>query len=652
MNDILFSSWGGRVVDNRGKDPQAYKSVNHVELPEHFKQNEEIKALIGWSGIILRSAEVDIIDLCRAYLRAIQNHTKDCDKCNYCNTGFVEMIEVLDDVCKGEAQEEDLEFLQSAAEAVIDSSKCTIGKEGPVAVLHALKHFSDEFSKVMSGKKTVTTGKYYSKLTAPCMDACPIHLDIPKYVQCIKEAKFAESLEVIRERLPLPGVVGRICVQPCEENCRRGSADEPISIRALKRFVADHELSAEKKPDYEVTPSQKAGKVAVVGAGPAGVTCAYHLARKGHQVTIFEKLPQVGGMLTVGIPQYRLPQEIIKAEIQSIEDMRVEIKTGVGIGKDITLEQLRKEGYQAIFIAIGAHECKSLGIEGEDLEGVYPGVDFLRQVNLGEKIDLGDRIVVIGGGNVAMDAVRTAYRVGAKEAFIIYRRGLDEMPANREEIEECQEESIQIHTLTNPKRIIGENGRVKAIECIKMTLGEPDESGRPRPLPKDGSEFIIEVDGVIPAIGEESDWACLSPECACTLTDWNTMNVNPLTLQTDDPDIFAGGDAVYGPESVVKAAASGRKAALSIDRFINNLPLEGDNDDYFDKLFESVKVYDPDEDVGVKETQDRKQLSKLPPKTRKSTFDEVEQGFSNPEAVAEAERCLRCYRVVTIAVQA
>jgi formate dehydrogenase beta subunit len=650
VKDLLFSSWQGQIIDNRGKEPKDFESLDQVTLPEVFKPGEKIKALMGWGGIIIRSAEVNILDLCRAYLEAVSDHTNTCDKCNYCKTGFTEILEVFRDLTNGEAREDDPEFLQTAASTIIGSSKCTIGKEGPVPLLHALKYFKEDFSRAIREKGQVAADRYYSKLTAPCMDACPIHLDVPRYIERIKEAKFADSLKVIREALPLPGVVGRVCYHPCEFHCRRANVDEPIAIRSLKRFVADQELSSQKQPAYSITSSATTGMVAIVGAGPAGVTCAYHLASKGHRVTIFEKQPVAGGMMVVGIPEYRLPRDIAEVEIEAIRKLGVEIKTGVEIGKDITTEQLRKEGYQYIFISIGAHECKKLGIEGEDLEGVYPGVDFLREVRLGKKVNLGKRIAVIGGGNVAIDAVRTARRLGAEEAFIIYRRRREEMPAHQEEIKDCEAEGIQIQTLTNPKRIIGENGKVKAIECLKVTLGEPDASGRPHPMPVEGTEFLLEVDGVIPALGQESDWACLGPECVCTLSEWGTMKVNPFTLQTDDPTLFAGGDAVLGPQSLIEATAMGKKAALSIDRFINDQPLESDNDEDFDKLLKFIKVYDPDEGIGNVEKRERKQPTQLPPDTRISTFDEVEQGFLSPKAVAEAERCLRCYRVLTIAV--
>jgi heterodisulfide reductase subunit A-like polyferredoxin len=471
------------------------------------------------------------------------------------------------------------------------------------------------------------------KGTAPCKATCPAHISVQGYVALAAQGKFLEALKLIKEENPLPAICGRVCHHPCESVCTRAGVDEPVAIDFIKRFVADLDLNSDARYVPEIK-EKKEDRIAIVGSGPAGLTCAYYLAIEGYQVTIYEKLPVAGGMLSVGIPEYRLPRDIINAEIQIIKDMGVEIKTGTEIGKDFTIEQLREQGTKAIFLGIGAHECKSLGIEGEDLEAVYPGVDFLREVNLGKKIGLGDRIAVVGGGNVAMDAVRTARRLGASEAFIIYRRSYEEMPANEEEIEECEEEGIQIHTLTNPKRIIGENGRVKAVECIRMTLGEPDESGRRRPVPVEGSEFTMEVDGVIPAIGQESDWACLGPECACTLSDWGTMNVDPLTLQTEDADIFAGGDAVTGPKTVIEAIEAGKQAAISIDRFIRGVNLREGRE----KEWEAVQ------DVRTEgyDRIPRTQMPRLSPDKRLDNFDEVQLGFSEAETVAEAKRCVEC----------
>ena len=469
--------------------------------------------------------------------------------------------------------------------------------------------------------------------TAPCKATCPAHISVQGYVALVAQGKPREALKLIKEENPLPAICGRVCHHPCESVCTRGDMDEPVAIDFIKRYVADLDLNSETRYVPEVK-EKKEEKVTVIGSGPAGLSCAYYLAIKGYQTTVYEKLPVAGGMLALGIPEYRLPRDILQAEIQVIKDMGVEIRTGVEIGKDFTVEQLREEGNKAIFLAIGAHECKALGIEGEGLEGVYPGVDFLREVNLGRKINLGDRVAVIGGGNVAMDSVRTALRTGSKEAFVIYRRSFEEMPANEEEIEECKEEGIQIHTLANPTRIMGEGGKVTSIECIKMTLGEPDDSGRRRPIPVEGSEFIIEVDAVIPAIGQESDWACLGPECACTLSDWGTMNVDPLTLQTDDQDIFAGGDAVTGPRTVIEAIEAGKQAAISIDRFIMGEDLKEDRE------HEWAPVQDVN--TGGHDPIPRAQMPRLEPEKRLDSFDEVQLGFSEEQAVAEAKRCLAC----------
>jgi formate dehydrogenase beta subunit len=652
MKDILFSSWSGEIIDNRNREIQEYESVNHVELPEYFKQDAKIKALMGWKGIILRSPEVNIIDLSRSYFQAVLEHSKTCDKCNYCKTGWEEMIEVLQDITNGEATEEDLEFLQSAAEAIVSNAKCSIGKLGPEPLFNALKYFADDFTQAIRGEKPVTTGTYYSKLTAPCVDACPIHLDIPKYIEYIKEAKFSESLGIIRERLPLTGIVGRVCFRPCEKHCRRGNLDEPISIKALKRFVADHELSERKEPDYQVTPSEKTGKVAVVGAGPAGITCAYHLARKGHQVNIYESLSEPGGMSAVGIPDYRLPRGILQGEVEQIQKLGVTINYCQTIGKDLTLSQLEKQ-FDAVFVGIGAQDSTSMGIDGENksYQGFFQGLKYLREVNAGrDPYPEGEKVVVIGGGNVAIDCVRSSFRINKEDVHLIYRRTRNEMPADDSEIQDAEDEQVQFHFLIAPVRILAQNGSVVGLECIKMELGEPDGSGRPRPIPVEGSEFVFKCDTIVSAIGQSVDLSLLEGMGQIQTTRWNTVAVDEFTKQSSRPKVFFAGDCETGPDALITACAGGRKAAHSIDRLINQLPVTYDDDDYFDTLFKSIKIYDPNEKILKVESRQRLKPGMLPPETRKHTFDEVEQGFSAQEAVAEAERCLRCYQIATIAV--
>lgn len=650
MADILFSSWGGEIVDNRGKDPQDFATAEHLSLPERFRQDEGIEALIGWYGIVVRSAEVDVVDLCRAYMTEVQAHS--CGKCFLCRIGTKVIADTLTRMCDGKGRPGDIDILARLAESISESSKCNIGQSGPLPLRHALEYFAVDFAAAAGGRAVARRGTYRSKLTAPCMDACPIHLDIPAYVECIREGKFQESLDIIRERLPLPGVVGRVCVRPCEEHCRRANLDEPIAIKFLKRFVADQERLHRREPEYTVLPSPQTGRVAIVGAGPAGVTCAYHLARRGHQVTIYERLPEPGGMAAVGIPDYRLPRDILRGEVEQIQRLGVTINYGTEVGRDIKLSQLEKDN-DAVFIAHGAHMSAAMGVEGEDAgyEGFIPGVKYLLDINSGiDPYPAGKKVVVVGGGNVAIDCVRCSFRMNKPDVNLVYRRTEKEMPADDVEIHDAHEEKVNFHFLTQPIRVLAKNNKVVGLECIRMELGEPDESGRRRPQPVAGSEFIIDCDIVVPAIGQTIDLSLLEGVDKVKTTRWHTLVVNEDTKQTDNPKIFAAGDCQTGPGALITACAGGRTAALNIDRMINGLPLEVTEEQYFDKFFAAVKVYDKTEDIGFVGGRKRYQLKMLPPDTRKFTFDEVEQGFTVPEARAEADRCLRCYRVATIMV--
>jgi len=471
------------------------------------------------------------------------------------------------------------------------------------------------------------------KGVAPCKATCPVNPSIQGCMALLREGKIKEAFELFYSEHPFPGICGRVCHQPCEGVCSRKEVDQPLAIRSMHRFLADW-ARANGIVYKPAKKTERQEKIAVIGAGPGGLACAYFLAIEGYSVTIFEKSETVGGMLTHGIPAYRLPRGVIEAEIDVIRSLGVEIRLGVDIGTDLTVGQLREDGYRAFFIAVGSQECKLLGIENEDVAGVYPGIDFLRDFNSEKKPSIGDRVAVIGGGNVAMDSVRSALRLGSKQPFVVYRRSETEMPANEEEIAECREEGIEIMTLTNPVRVIEENGRVKALECIKMRLGEPDDSGRRRPEPIKGSKFVIKVDAVIPAIGQESDWACLTEECACTLSDWGTMKVDPVTFQSGDPDIFAGGDAVTGPKTVVEAISAGKEAAISIHRFIRGEDLRTGRDE------KPEAVTDVDM-AGVVEMP-REAMPCSNADDRRGNDAEVQLGFTEKAARNEAARCLDC----------
>jgi NADPH-dependent glutamate synthase beta subunit-like oxidoreductase len=471
--------------------------------------------------------------------------------------------------------------------------------------------------------------------TSLCKVGCPAHIDVQGFVSLAVKGKFQEALQLIKLASPFPSICGRVCPHPCESECYRDQIDKPVAIHAIERFLGDLDLKAKKRYMPEIKAKKKE-KVAIIGSGPAGLTCAYYLAQEGYKVTIFEKAKVLGGMLTAGIPSYRLPRKVVENEIEMIRNMGVTMKTGVEVGKDKTIAQLRKDGFKAFFIAIGAQESVRLGVPGEDLDGIYQGLDYLRQLNLGKTVRLGEKVAVIGGGNVAIDAVRSARRLGSEKAFILYRRGLEEMPSTPEEIKQCREEGVPIKTLAQPVRFISNNGngRVKAIECVKMRLTEPNESGRRKPELIPGSEFTVKVDAVITALGQESDWCCLTPECACTLTDWGTMKVDPLTLQSEDPDIFTGGDAARGPKTVIEAIADGRQAAISIDRYLGGQSLRLARDIQLKAIEEPQR--------GKYDRAARAQMPHLDPKKRAKNFSEVQKGLTKRVTVQEAKRCISC----------
>ncbi len=652
IDSVIFSTWGGHKFDGRSAEGGG-KSQNAEQipfLPEYFKQNSPLKALIGWDGIVLRDENVNIVGLCNNYMKALSEAS--CGKCSPCPGGTRAMSKLLDRLCQGKGYKEDLFHLKTIAETVMETSRCGIGKQGPGAILHALDNFWEAFeAAVDNGVKDETD--YFSKRTAPCTEACPIHLDIPGYVDHIRQGAFDKSLDLIRSRLPLPGVLGRTCFRPCESNCRRANMDEPIAIKALKRFVADEALKKGRTPPHEMKISEKTGHVAIIGAGPAGLSAAYHLAMRGHKVTMFEMLQEPGGMSAVGIPDYRLPRDILRYEAQLIRDMGVTINYGVRIGRDVLLTDLERD-YDAVFISVGAQDSTPMRVEGENegYLGYIPGIRYLRGINDGyDPYPEGRRVAVVGGGNVAFDCVRTALRHDKDDVSIIYRRTRDEMPADPMEIHEAEEEGANYHFLTAPVRIVADkHGRVTGLECRKMELGEPDASGRRRPVAIEGSEFIFECDTVVSAIGQRVDLSALVKFEGVETTDWNTIVVDPVTRQSTHPKLFAAGDCELGPDSLITAAAGGLRGALSIDSFINDKPLDYTTEDHFEALMKHLKLYDENESMDQVAQKARESFEVLDVEKRKRTWDEVEKSFTRAEAMAEAKRCLHCYRVATVAV--
>jgi len=467
---------------------------------------------------------------------------------------------------------------------------------------------------------------------APCLLACPAGLNVQGYVQMVKMGKYQRALEIIMEDLPLPGVLGRICPHGCEDACRRCSVDEPVAIRDLKRLAADmydpRDIVIECLPQREET-------VAIVGSGPAGLSAAYFLAKKGIKSTIYEALPQAGGMMRVGIPDHRLPPEILDKEIQVVTNLGVEIKTNTPLGPDLSVDDLMKE-HKSVFLAIGAHKGISLGIPGEKINGVVQGVKFLKEVNLTGKTEVGKKVAIVGGGNVAIDVSRAAIRMGADEVTIVYRRTIKEMPAFEEEIKAAQDEGIQIRFLAAPQEVIAEDGKVVGLRCIEMEMGEADSSGRRSPIPVPGSEFEIEIDQLIPAIGQRPDLSSLENITGLEISRWSTVETNDISFATDVEGIFAGGDVQTGPWTVIGAVAQGKEVAESIERYFDGTDMVEGRDPirYDDPQYRPVEDDEP--------LMAREAMPELPIEQRQGSFKEVELGYDEESGKKEASRCLNC----------
>jgi len=550
----------------------------------------------------------------------------------------------------------------------VDTEKCTACNDCvEVCPIHIPSEFDEglaERTAVFKPYAQAVPNAYAvtKKGASPCKHTCPAGTSAQGYIALIAEGRYEEALEVIKQYNPFPATVGRVCHHPCESECNRGKVDSPVAICALKRFVADtvyarqdadetqgeiRELSPFPLAPAEL-PLEEKRRIAVVGSGPCGLAAAYFLVRMGYQPTIFEALPVPGGMMRVGIPAYRLPRQVLRREIDEILGAGVELKLNHAV-RDIN--RLFDEGYSAVFLAIGAHEPQLLGIPGEDAEGVFQGVPFLRSISLGEEIRLGDRVVVVGGGNTAIDTARTAVRMGSREVTILYRRGRAEMPANSWEVDDAEDEGVRLELLAQPIEVLSDNpsassgqgGRTSGIRCIRMRLGEPDASGRRRPIPIGGSEFVIECDAMVAAVAQAPEISFLDPDHGLEITRWGTFKVDPETLTTNRSEVFAGGDAAAGPGVLIEAIAAGRRGALSIDRYLRGVPLLTPREltplpvaELTDHEIAEMRAR------GEVDLRPRETMPTAPAEERARDFREVELGLTEEQAHIEALRCLHC----------
>ncbi len=645
LSTVIFDIGGGIPRGKRFKAVQTGGpsggciSTRFIDTPVDYDSLAQLGSIMGSGGMVVLDEATCMVEVARYFLSFTQ--AESCGKCVPCRLGTRQMLEILTRITQGKGRDTDIDTLLTIARVVKECSLCGLGQTCPNPVLTTINYFRDEYETHIKEKKC-PAAVCDSLMISPCQHTCPVGINIPKYVAHIAAGEYLESIETIRERNPFPAICGRICHHPCEGRCRRGELDESVAIRSLKRFAADWYFDhIAELPAPEPFPRTKRQKVAVVGAGPTGLSCAYYLAQIGYEVTVFEALPVGGGMLSVAIPEFRLPRRVIQQEIEYIAKRGVDIRYDAPIGVSYTVDDLKKDGFAAVFIAAGAQRSQRIGIPGEleDVEGFHYGLRFLRDVKVGKQVRVGHRVAVIGGGNVALDAARTALRLGADEVNIFYRRSREEMPVTEVEYDEAVAEGIGINFLISPTRIASDNWKVTGLHCIRMQLGEMDASGRRRPVPIPGSDFFAEADTVIAAVGQAPDLSFLPPDSALERTRWETLAVDSNTLATNVPGVFAGGDFVTGPGMVIDAIAAGRRGALAIDKY---LKADTSRVEMYDLKTEIIVEAATKVEEETWEAQPRLEVPTLPTEKRKQSFEEIELSFSEEKAKQEANRCLRC----------
>ena len=636
IGDIIFDIGGGIPKGKNFKSAQlggpsgGCVPSSALNTPTDYEEIVKLGAIMGSGGLIVMDEDTCMVDTARFFMEFCQEES--CGKCTPCREGTKRMLEILERICKGKGQDGDIELLEELAYIIKDSALCGLGQTAPNPVLSTIRYFREEYEAHIYEKRC-PAAVCSALFKSPCQHACPIEMDVPAYIALIRAGRVNDAYKVMKRTNPFPGVCGRVCPQFCASKCRRGQLDEPMAIAWLKRYIADNA----KKPEIKAVEVTRKQKIAVIGAGPAGLTAAQDLAKRGYKVTVFEELPYAGGMMRYAIPEYRMPRDIIQSEVDEIAALGVEIKTGVKVGKDISYDALKKD-YDIVLLAIGAHKSWTLDIPGEDLQGVYGAVEFLRAVNLGKDIKVGSKVAVVGGGNSAIDAARTAVRMGAKDVTILYRRERKDMPAWENEIVAAEEEGVKIEYLVAPVKVIGQDGKVTGVECQRMQLADFDKSGRRRPKAIEGSNFVLSIDTIVPAISQSSDTDWITKESGITVSKGGTIALAPKQkTATTAAGVFVAGDAAKGPATVVEAIAMGHQAAADIDEYIRTANGEPA---YVAPAEEAIEIpFEVDEEVT--ETPKAK-MPELKLSERKITFKEVELGYNKKTAYKEACRCMRC----------
>ncbi|MBU0720865.1 FAD-dependent oxidoreductase [bacterium] len=676
MSKVYFSTWNGELINNVGKPEEEWEESAY-NLPAQYDDHRDSKAFIGWDGVSLFNADVDVIRLAMEYAAQYQEYSEACGRCAPGRWGGRILYDQLDKIARGEGNVQDLDHLKEIGKSMQVTSKCEIGKTVPNPILDLMTHFEDEFMACINEQKPSKHYNdsigYIAKITAPCTDACPAHVDIPGYIEGVRDLRFDDSLEATRQTMPLAHVCGRVCPHPCEDACRRTNLDEPISIMALKRLGADWETDhgfdffhpMEKKPDT-------GKKVAIVGAGPAGLTTAYYLAADGVAVDVYEELPVLGGEVTVGVPEYRMPWDKYLQDIECVRDMGVNFIMNHKVSAD-DMRRFEKE-YDATMIASGTRISKKVYCDNEDpsITGYWGAIDFLDRVNLYEKFDIklteaqkkeyaidadyvdltGKTVACVGGGFTSMDVVRCSIRAGAKKVVMIYRRDEKTIIRNTtyEEYHEAVEEGVEFYFHSAVAEMKDEEGVLKSLIIDKFELVPDPDGGRPQLVKIEGESYEMEVDYLIPAVSQSADLKFLPEEWEIEKTSWATIKTNGKDYMTSRNGIFASGDCEYGPMTIVNAVGQAKRGASVMSRYVQTGEITLTDDEIMEDHLRKLRVYDKKEKVtGWLPGLPRQHSMVLEADERKYNNKEVNLGFTQEEALSEAERCMRCYYIAMIA---
>ena len=669
MSAVLFSTWKDEFIDNRGKSSDEW-SESAFKLPENYTADRRSKAFIGWDGVAIFQEDVDAIRLATEYAAQYQVYSEACGRCAPGRWGGRILYDLLDKIARGEGSQADIDHLKEVSKTMMLTSKCEIGRTVPKPILDLMEHYKEQFDHVIA---TQTPSKHYNqdinyiaKVTAPCTDVCPAHVDIPAYIEGVRDMEFSDSLAATRQTMPLAHTCGRVCPHPCEDACRRTNLDEPISIMELKRLGADHETDHNIPwlHPQEPKPLKNDGKkVAIIGAGPAGLTAAYYLALEGIKVDIFEELPVLGGEVAVGVPEYRMPIDRYNKDIELVTSMEAVTVYNNHRVDSKRLKEIDDE-YDATLLSFGTRLSKKVRAENEraDMDGYWGAIDMLDKVNLWTKYGIGSpvsnelkdkTVVCVGGGFTSMDVVRCAIREGAKKVVMLYRRDEKTIIRNTtyEEYHEAVEEGVEFIFHSAVEKIYDTDNQLEKLLINKFELVPDPNGGRAQLVKIDDGDFEIECDYLIPAVSQAADLQLIPEDWDIKMTSWSTILTNGKDYMTSRDGLFAAGDCEYGPMTIVNAVGQAKRASSVISRYIYDGKVSLTDDEIMEDHLSALKVYDKNEKItGWMPGLPRAESQKLEVDERKDNSKEVNLGFTGEEALAEAQRCMRCYYISMVAV--